>query len=97
MRKVILLVTLSSEHFHYVPGQEAEFEADEAQRLVDEHYAKFVDGKSSVDEEKVKPLSKMTKDELIEYATSKDIQINAESTKKEILLSIENSESSVDE
>jgi hypothetical protein len=43
MRKVILLVTLSSERFHYVPGQEAEFSADEAQRLVDEHYAKFVD------------------------------------------------------
>lgn len=56
MKKIVLLVTLSSERFHFVPGQEAEFEADEAQRLVDNHYAKFVDI------EEVTPIEEVTAD-----------------------------------
>lgn len=95
MCKVIMLVTLSGERHHFIPGEEVEFEAEEAQRLVDGHFAKFVDEEVALIKE-VKPLSKMTKDQLIEYAASKDIQINIELTKKEILLSIENYESSAD-
>lgn len=42
MRKVMIMVTLSGDRTHFIPGQEVEFEDKEAQRLVDAHYAKFV-------------------------------------------------------
>lgn len=90
MRKVVMLVTLSGERHHFIPGEEVEFEADEAQRLVDGHFAKYVDSEPNENQEK--PIGKMTKDELLEYAVSKGIEANAEMTKKDILALIENSE-----
>ena len=50
MRKVIMMVTLSGDRTHYIPGQEAEFENEEAQRLVDAHFAKFADSEITNDE-----------------------------------------------
>lgn len=50
MRKVIMMVTLSGDRTHFIPGQEVEFENEEAQRLVDAHFAKFVDSEISNDE-----------------------------------------------
>ena len=38
----MMMVTLSGDRTHFIPGQEVEFENEEAQRLVDAHYAKFV-------------------------------------------------------
>lgn len=43
MRKVIMLVTLSGERHHFIPGEEVEFEAEEAKRLVDGNFAKYVE------------------------------------------------------
>lgn len=42
MRKVMMMVTLSGDRTHFIPGQEVEFEDEEAQRLVDANFAKFV-------------------------------------------------------
>lgn len=61
MRKVVMLVTLSGERHHFIPGEEVEFEADEAQRLVDGNFAKFMDV-----EEKPKAAKKATKKEEVE-------------------------------
>ena len=54
MRNVIMMVTLSGDRTHYIPGQEAEFENEEAQRLVDAHFAKFVDGEV-IEESNIEP------------------------------------------
>lgn len=47
-----MMVTLSGDRFHFIPGQEVEFEEEEAQRLVENHYAKFTeDSKNSDNDE----------------------------------------------
>lgn len=102
MRKVIMLVTLSGERHHFIPGEEVEFEAEEAQRLVESHFAKYVEeqeesvepDKNTVkpDDNVKKPISKMNKDELLQYAESIGVIIDPQLNKKEIIALVEKSE-----
>lgn len=73
MRKVIMMVTLSCDRTHFIPGQEVEFENEEAQRLVDAHFAKFADNEIIEDEissdeivEGEEPLDEIIEDEIVE-------------------------------
>ena len=80
-----MMVTLSGDRTHFIPGQEVEFEDKEAQRLVDAHFAKFVGDsftktdelaelKAKADELGIKYTKKTTLEELtklIEEAENK--------------------------
>lgn len=68
MRKVIMLVTLSGERHHFIPGEEVEFEAEEAQRLVDGHFAKYVEEQ----EESVEPDESVEETEQEEVVADKE-------------------------
>lgn len=64
-------------------------QADEAGATLVEKVKKVA---KSDDKESVKPLSKMTKDELVAYAKSKDIAVDPSKTNAEILATIESAE-----